>query len=187
VIHVIKFVLENQIHVLYLSPQSIATFEKKALEDNILKNITTFQVVAAKIGKTRSIVTRMSEEKVSTMLFQEDVRKRVVPELLKNFAENALVLVFARATMRKLKELDVCHIRKLQEGMKSLGDEYIKSGIDWLEVNKRAPCMEDSFSLVTWWKLGFEEQLFVWDRLKCATPLEVKSGMIILLSGLQDQ
>ncbi|XP_068486508.1 acyltransferase GLAUCE-like [Phaseolus vulgaris] len=186
--NVIQSVLENQIHVLHLPPQSIASFKKKALEDKTLKSITTFQVVAAKIWKARSIAIGMSEEKVSTMLFPVDVRKRVVPELPNSFAGNALVPGFARATVKELKELeDGCHIRKVQEGVERLDDEYIKSGIDWLEVNKGAPCMEDSFSLVAWWRLGLEEQLFAWGRLKSATPLEVKPGLVMLLPGPQDQ
>ncbi|WVZ08092.1 hypothetical protein V8G54_021438 [Vigna mungo] len=189
VTNVMQSLPENQIRVLHLSPQSIAIFKKKALEeDKTLKNTTTFQVVAAKIWKARSIATRMSEEKVSTMLFPVDVRKRVVPELPDGFAGNALVPGFARATVRELKELeDAYHIRKVQEGLKRLNNEYIKSGIDWLEVNKGAPCMEDSFSLVAWWRLGLEEQLFAWGRLKCATPLEVKPGLVMLLPGPQDQ
>ena len=66
-----------------------ASFKKKALKENTtLKNITTFQVVAAKIWKARSIATKMLEEKVSIMLFPVDVRKRVVPELPNGFAGN---------------------------------------------------------------------------------------------------
>ncbi|KAH1154792.1 hypothetical protein AAZX31_18G150800 [Glycine max] len=180
---------QNQIRVLHLSPEKIASFKKKALKENTtLKNITTFQVVAAKIWKARSIATKMLEEKVSTMLFPVDVRKRVVPELPNGFAGNALVPGFARASVRDLIELeDACHIRKVQEGVERLDDEYIKSGIDWLEVNKGAPCMEDSFSLVAWWRLGLEEQLFAWGRLKCATPLAVKAGLVMLLPGPQDE
>ncbi|KAK7293139.1 hypothetical protein RJT34_16000 [Clitoria ternatea] len=181
---------KNQIHVLHLSPQKVASFKKKALKDTNLKNTTTFQVVAAKIWKARSIATKMPEDRVSTMLFPVDVRKRVVPELPDGFAGNALVPGFARATVRELKELeDACHIRKVQEGVERLDDEYIKSGIDWLEVNRGAPCTsrEDCFSLVAWWRLGLEEQLFAWGRLKCATPLEVKPGLVMLLPGTQDQ
>ncbi|KAF1884083.1 hypothetical protein Lal_00013043 [Lupinus albus] len=179
---------ENQIHVLHLSPQHIASFKKKALKDTNLKNSTTFQVVAAKIWKARSIATKMAEDKVSTMLFPVDARKRVVPELPDGFAGNALVPGYARATVRELMELeDAYHIRKVQEGIERLNDEYIKSGIDWLEVNKGVPCREDSFSLVAWWRLGLEEQHFAWGRLKCATPLAVKPGLVILLPGAQDQ
>ncbi|KAJ1397468.1 Transferase [Sesbania bispinosa] len=179
---------ENQIHVLYLSPQKIGSFKKKALKNSNLKNSTTFQVIAAKIWKARSIATKMPEDTVSTMLFPVDVRKRIVPELPDGFAGNALVPGFARATVRELMELDdACHIRKVQEGIERLDDEYIKSGIDWLEVNRGVPCRDDSFSLVAWWRLGLEEQLFAWGKLKCATPLAVKPGLVMLLPGAQDE
>lgn len=179
---------ENQIHVLHLSPQKIASYKKKALENNNIKNLTTFQVVAAKIWKARSIATKMQEDKISTMLFPVDVRKRVVPELQDGFAGNALVPGFARASVKELMELDdICHIRKVQEGIERLDDEYIKSNIDWLEVNRGVPCNEDSFSLVSWWRLGLENQDFAWGRLKCATPLTVKNGLVMLLQGAKDE
>lgn len=179
---------ENQIHVLYLSPQNITSFKKEALKNKNLKNVSTFQVIAAKIWKARSIATNMPEDKISTMLFPVDVRKKVVPELPDGFAGNALVPGFARATVKELVELeDGCHIRKVQEGIERLDDKYIKSSLDWLEVNKGVPCMDDSFSLVAWWRLGLEEQNFSWGRLKCATPLTVKPGLVMLLPGPVDK
>ncbi|MCI31395.1 omega-hydroxypalmitate O-feruloyl transferase-like, partial [Trifolium medium] len=48
----------------------------------------------------------MTEEKVSTILFPVDVRKKVVPELPNGFAGNALVPGFARATVKELMELE---------------------------------------------------------------------------------
>ena len=75
----------------------------------------------------------------------------------------------------------------MQEGIERLNDEYIKSGIDWLELNKGVPCNEDSFSLVAWWRLGLENEVFAWGRLKCATPLIVKHGLVMLLPGGKDE
>ncbi|XP_058739578.1 acyltransferase GLAUCE-like [Vicia villosa] len=179
-----KNLVENQTHVLHLSPQKISTLKKKALEKTTLKNITTFQVIAAKIWKARSIATKIEEDKLSTMLFPVDVRKKVVPELPNGFAGNALVPGFTRSTVKELVEQgDDYAIKKVQEGIERLNDEYIKSGIDWLEMNKGVPCNEDSFSLVAWWRLGLENVVFAWGRLKCATPLVVKPGLIMLLPG----
>ncbi|MED6117208.1 hypothetical protein PIB30_107868, partial [Stylosanthes scabra] len=97
---------------------------------------------------------------------------------------NALVPGFARATVKELMESeDGYGIRKVQKGIERLDDEYIKSGIDWLELNKGVPCWEDSFSLVSWLRLGLEDQTFAWGQLKCSTPLTVKPGLIILLPG----
>ncbi|MED6108992.1 hypothetical protein PIB30_029333 [Stylosanthes scabra] len=97
---------------------------------------------------------------------------------------NALVPGFARATVKELMESEHGYgIKKVQEGIERLDDEYIKSGIDWLELNKGMPYWEDSFSLVSWLKLGLEDQTFAWGQLKCSTPLTVKPCLIILLPG----
>ncbi|KAL5057586.1 hypothetical protein RYX36_029190 [Vicia faba] len=187
-INIKKPVIENQIYVLHLSPQKIATLKKKALGKTSLKNITTFQVVAAKIWKARSIATKIEDDKLSTMLFPVDVRKKLTPELPNGFAGNALVPGFTRSTVKELIEQgDDYAIKKVQEGIERLNHEYIKSGIDWLEMNKGVPCNEDSFSLVAWWRLGLENEVFAWGRLKCATPLVVKPGLVMLLPGGEDE
>ncbi|KAL1352222.1 acyltransferase GLAUCE-like [Arachis hypogaea] len=186
-INVRQNVIQNQIQILYLSPQQIASFKMKAINDCNLKNVTTFHVVAGKIWKARTIATKMLDDKVTTMLFPVDVRKRVFPELPYGFAGNALVPGFARATVKELTELeDAYHIRKVQEGIERLDDEYIKSSIDWLELNKGVPCREDSFSLVSGLRLGLEDQHFAWGKLKCSTPLTVKSGLVMLLPAAPD-
>ncbi|QHO07468.1 Shikimate O-hydroxycinnamoyltransferase [Arachis hypogaea] len=141
-INVRQNVTQNQIQILYLSPQQIASFKMKAIKDCNLKNVTTFHVVAG----------------------------------------NALVPGFARATVKELTELeDAYHIIKVQEGIERLDDEYIKSSIDWLELNKGVPRREDSFSLVSGLRLGIGDQHFAWGKLKCSTPLTVKPGLVMLL------
>lgn len=174
----------DQIHLIHLSPINIQGLKKAALRDGKLKNCTTFQAVAAKIWKARSIAVEMAEGKISTMLFPVDTRTRVVPQAPVGFAGNALVPGFARASVRELKEEEYSSlVRRVQEGIERLDDEYVRSGIDWLEVNRGVPCREDSFSLVAWWRLGLEEEEFAWGRLTCASPVVVKPGIVFLLPG----
>ncbi|KAK9281905.1 hypothetical protein L1049_004813 [Liquidambar formosana] len=175
---------QKQTHLIYLSPQQIASLKKAVLMEGKLENCTTFQVVAAKIWKARSIAVETAEERISTMLFPVDARKRVVPQAPPGFSGNALIPGFARASVRELKEKDKSYlVKKVQEGLERLDDEYVRSGIDWLEVNRGVPCREGSFSLVAWWRLGLEEKEFAWGRVKCATPIIVRPGLVILLPG----
>ena len=126
----------------------------------------------------------IAEDKISTMLFPVDTRTRIVPQAPAGFSGNALVPGFARASGRELKEEEYSSlVRRVQEGIDRLDDEYIRSGIDWLEVNTGMPCREDSFSLVSWWRLGLETEEFAWGRLKCAAPVVVKPGIVFLLPG----
>lgn len=174
----------NKTHLIYVSPQHIAGLKKAALKDGNLKNCSSFQVVAAKIWKARTIAAKMKDEMSSTMLFPVDVRKIVVPPAPIGFAGNALVPGFAEASVRELKEKEDSYlVRKVQEGVERLDDEYVKSGIDWLEVHKGVPCVENCFSLVAWFRLGLEEDVFAWGKLKFATPVVVKPGLVTLLPG----
>ncbi|BFG42716.1 hypothetical protein CerSpe_289900 [Prunus speciosa] len=174
----------NPTRLIYLSQDRIASLQKAALKDGKLKSCTSFQVVAAMTWKARSIAVDMPDEKTSTILIPVNVRKRVVPPAPPGFAGNALVPAFAHATVKELKEEDDSSlVRKVQEGVERLDDEYVRSGIDWLEVNKGVPCEEDSFSLVSWWKLGIEHGEFSWGKVKCATSVLLKPGLVMLLPG----
>ncbi|CAB4291233.1 unnamed protein product [Prunus armeniaca] len=176
----------NPTRLIYLSQDRIASLKKAALKDGKLKSCTSFQVVAAMTWKARSIAVDMPDEKISTILIPVDVRKRVVPPAPPGLAGNALVPAFAHATLKELKEEDNSSlVRKVQEGVERLDDEYVRSGIDWLEVNKGVPCEEDSFSLVSWWKLGIEHGEFSWGKVKCTTSVLLKPGLVMLLPGLE--
>lgn len=66
---------------------------------------------------------------------------------------------FARASVRELREEDDWFlVRKVQEWVERPVDEYVRSGIDWLEVNRGVPCTENSFSLVSWLGLGLKRK-----------------------------
>ncbi|KAF5930577.1 hypothetical protein HYC85_031450 [Camellia sinensis] len=176
--------LPNQTHLIYLSPSRIATIKKASL-----RNCTTFQAVAAKIWKARTLAVETKDiDKISTMLFPVDARKKIVPHVPIGFAGNALIPGFARASVREMREEeDHVFVKKVQEGLERLDDEYVRSSVDWLEVNKGVPCREDSFSLVAWWRLGLEEDEFVWGKIKCTTPVLVKPGLVYLLPGTRDE
>lgn len=174
----------NKTHLIYMSQQKIASIKEKALKDGRLKGCTSFHVVAAKIWKARSIAVNMPDDKTSTVLIPVDVRKRVVPQAAAGFSGNALVPAFAQATVKELKEEeDSWLVRKVQEGVERLDDEYVRSGIDWLEVNRGVPRGEDSFSLVAWWKLGLEEDEFSWGKIKYSTSVLLKPGLVMMLPG----
>ncbi|GFZ19014.1 hypothetical protein Acr_27g0007530 [Actinidia rufa] len=178
----------DQTHLIYLSPSCIADIKKVATRDGKLRGCTTFQAVAARIWKARSAAVEMGDEKVSTMFFPVDCRKRVVPPAPVGFAGNALIPGFARASVKELKEEeDHVIVQKVQEGLERLDDEYVRSSIDWLEVNKGLPWREDSFSLVSWWRLGVEEDEYIWGKTICTTPVALKPGLVYLLPGPREE
>ncbi|WCJ38032.1 Rosmarinate synthase [Euphorbia peplus] len=80
---------------------------------------------------------------------------------------------------------DSCIVKKVQEGMQRLDDEYARSAIDWLQVHRGVACTENSFSVVAWWRLKLEEEEFAWGKLECTSPVEVKPDFVFLLQDMQ--
>ncbi|KAJ6334041.1 hypothetical protein OIU78_011036 [Salix suchowensis] len=152
---------QNKTRLFYIPPLRIDSLKMEALKDGNVKKCTTFHAIAAKVWKARSIATKMHDEVCSTMLFPVDVRRILVPPVPIGFAGNALVPGFARASVRELKDKEDSYlVRKVQEGVERFDDEYVRSGIDWLEVHRGVAFKENSFSLVAWFRLGLEEDVF---------------------------
>ncbi|XP_020526551.1 omega-hydroxypalmitate O-feruloyl transferase-like [Amborella trichopoda] len=171
-------------HLLFIPQHKIDCMKEEALQDGKIKRCTVFQVMVAKIWRARTLALGLPDERTSTVLFPIDVRKRMVPPLPANFAGNALVPGFARASARELREegASFC-VSKVQEGLERLFDAYVRSGIDWLEVHKGVPSAVDSFSVVSWLRLVMEGLEFEWAEAGCITPITVNTGLVMLLAS----
>ncbi|XP_058103583.1 acyltransferase GLAUCE-like [Magnolia sinica] len=180
--HTLKQPSPHPPHLVYISSDRIAGLKTDALRDGRRVNCTTFHVIAARIWKARSVVMGLPDDRMSTMLFPVDVRRRMVPQPPQELAENAVVPGYARASVHEIMTDGAPFlVGKVQEGLDRLTDDYVRSGIDWLEENKGVPCRVDSFSKVAWWKLGLEE--FGWGKVRSVALIDLKPGLILLLSG----
>ncbi|CAN1318388.1 Omega-hydroxypalmitate O-feruloyl transferase [Linum perenne] len=174
--------------MVYISRQHISNLKKAAMEDGFLKSCTTFQVVSARLWKARTIALRMTDDAISTLLFPVDARRIVHPPLPAGFAGNAVVPGFARLSVKELKEAsDSFLVRKVQEGLERLNDEYVRSSIDWLELHRGTPTWENSFSVAQWFRLALDEETYSWGTARCAVPIGAKPGLVVLLSGPKDK
>lgn len=183
-----EYSLYNRTHLVYLSPLHIAGIKKAARKDKKLSGCTVFQALAAKIWKARTIAINMKDDKISTMFFPVDARKHVVPTVPAGFAGNAIIPGFTQASVKEMKEVeDYVLVKKVQEGIERLNDEYVRSSIDWLEIYKGVPWREDSFSLVAWWRLGLEEDEFAWGKVRSSAPVSLKPGLVYLMPGSRDE
>ncbi|CAN0915341.1 Acyltransferase GLAUCE [Linum grandiflorum] len=175
-------------HMVYISRDRISAFKKAALQDGLLKSCTTFQAVSARLWKARTVALRMSDDAISTLLFPVDARRIVRPAVPAGFAGNAVVPGFARVSVKELKKegSDSLLVKKIQQGLQLLDDEYVRSSIDWLEVHRGSPNWENSFSVAQWFRLALEET-YSWGTAKCAVPIGAKPGLVVLLSGPKSQ
>lgn len=169
-------------HLLHLPPTRIA-----ALKSQAGLGSSAFVAVAAKLWRAQSYLMRLPDDRPLTMLFPVDVRSRVVPPAPEGYAGNFLIPGYARAAAGAVRGMGMGDLaREVREGMERLDDEYARSAIDWLEVNKGVPCGVDSFSVVAWSKLGLYEEEYRWGRAACFSPVVAKPGLVMLLPGEEE-
>ncbi|KAH9323156.1 hypothetical protein KI387_017795, partial [Taxus chinensis] len=67
------------------------------------------------------------------------------PPLPWEFAGNATVSTYAKATAKELQEQPFSKIVEKLEGGDRLNDDYVRSRIDWLKSHERVMYLENGF------------------------------------------
>ncbi|KAI3471431.1 hypothetical protein Pfo_030795 [Paulownia fortunei] len=150
-----------------LSPSDINFLKDKAKTETnaTTTKISSFNVVAALIWRCKALSCdgEYNKDRVSTLLNVVDLRSRLNPPLPASYCGNAVLVAYASAKCEDLEKWPFSELVKMvSEGPTRVSDEYAKSVIDWLEVNKGLPCGE--YMVSSWLRLGFEEVVYPWGK-----------------------
>eukprot|EP01018_Ginkgo_biloba_P022460 Gb_27185 [translate_table: standard] len=175
-----------------LSGKTIQHLKQAAMGNGRLKRCSNFEATVAHVWRARSIAMGLRKADVSMVQFAVDIRSRMEPPLPKEFAGNALVSAYARASGKELEEEKGVYcvlVEKLQEGLRRVTDEYVRSKIDWLELHDGIPCTENGFYVSAWSKLGLEGVDFGWGFRSLYAGLVVteKVNFVIFLPHRKDE
>ncbi|XP_059063833.1 acyltransferase GLAUCE-like [Cryptomeria japonica] len=163
---------EKHIYKLFsLSGKMINALKMKAA-DGMVKHCTSFVAALAHVWRARAAAMgNLKPDDVSTVHYVADIRSRLVPPLPREYVGNAMAPAYAKATFRQLEEEPFGEtVKKLQEGVDRLIDEYLRSSIDWLELYDGVPVLENGFHVTNWKNLGFAD-------------MELRGGIKSLHSG----
>ncbi|KAL3841176.1 hypothetical protein ACJIZ3_025767 [Penstemon smallii] len=154
---------ELQFKVFQLTPNDINLLKRETFRDGTNKSaVTSFSVLAALIWRCKALSSYI-EDRESTLLNVVDIRSRVNPPLPSSYCGNAVLVAFATAKCSDIKKVSFSDLTDLvTEGPKRVTDEYAKSVIDWLEINKGLPCGE--YMVSSWMRLGFEQVEYPWGK-----------------------
>ncbi|XP_047960578.1 rosmarinate synthase-like [Salvia hispanica] len=154
--------------VFQLSPSHIKLLKEMAESET---RISSLSVVAALVWKCKALSKQEGgKERVSTLLNVIDLRPRLQPPLPPNYCGNALLVAYASATCEDIERVEFKELVKMvAEGPARVTDDYARSAIDWLEINKGLPCGE--YMVSSWLRLGFEEVVFPWGKALHSGPV----------------
>ncbi|BBN00293.1 shikimate O-hydroxycinnamoyltransferase [Marchantia polymorpha subsp. ruderalis] len=171
------------------TPEMIEILKKKALEGDVIKRVSTFEVLAAHIWQSRTKAIELPEDKPTNLLFAVDIRKRTIPPLPKHYAGNAVFAASARDVPQVVRDMSFVEaVQRIQEAIARVTDEYIRSSIDWGQIYKGVPALAGGFFLSAWWKMPFYEIDYGWGKPIYAGPIVTPliEFLLLLSNGTQD-
>nr|GMC70745.1 omega-hydroxypalmitate O-feruloyl transferase [Ipomoea batatas]GMC77173.1 omega-hydroxypalmitate O-feruloyl transferase [Ipomoea batatas] len=156
--------------------------DKAKAPDNVKTKVTGFNALTAAIWRCKALSCGgdNNSDRLSTVLFAVDIRRRLNPPLPDSYSGNAVLTGYATAKCAELEEGPFWKtVQMVYEGAVRMTDEYARSAIDWGELYKGFPHGE--FLVSSWWRLGFEGVQFPWGKPKYSCPVVYHRKDIILL------
>ncbi|KAK6149253.1 hypothetical protein DH2020_016778 [Rehmannia glutinosa] len=167
---------ELEFRVFKLSPTDINFLKDKAKPADrtnpIATKISSFNVVAALIWRCKALSCEgeYDKDRISTLLNVIDIRSRLNPPLPSSYCGNAVLVAYSSAKCEDIENWPFSDLVKMvSEAPNRVSDEYARSVIDWLEINKGLPCGE--YMVSSWLRLGFDEVVFPWGKPQHSGPV----------------
>ncbi|KAK9668929.1 hypothetical protein RND81_13G096600 [Saponaria officinalis] len=160
-------------------PEKLLKLKTKALENNSLTKCTTFEALSAFVWKSRSKALRMSPDQITKLLFAVDGRSRFDPVLPSGFFGNGMVLTVALCKAGELLENPLSFaVELVQNAIKLVTDSYMRSAIDYIEINRSRPSMNGTLLITAWSKLSFHTTDFGWGETVYTGPVGVPGNEV---------
>jgi len=160
-----------------------ASDEARGTKSSIFVALTAF------VWVTRTRALRMLPEQKSKLLFAVDGRLRVDPPLPPGFWGNAIIFACCISTASDLlsKPLSVA-ARSIRDAIFLTDDAFIRSAVDYIELNSGARPSLTATTLVTAWnRLGFRAANFGWGEAIYSGPAELpQKEVAMFLRGMHD-
>ncbi|CAL9131789.1 unnamed protein product [Musa textilis] len=155
------------------------------LKERATAGCSRFQAVVAHLWRARPRAVFHDPSETSSLLFAVDVRSKMTPRVPDGFVGNAVAITVASARVAELTEQPLGFaVKRVREAIERVTDEYIRSAVDWLEVNKGMPAIgHGNFIVSAWWTLPFHELDFGWGKPIYGGPVvSVMHECVLLLS-----
>ncbi|KAL6854315.1 hypothetical protein ACP4OV_019218 [Aristida adscensionis] len=162
--------------------------KRAASEGSATPPCSTFVALTAFVWAARTRALRMLPEQRSKLLFAVDVRRRIYPPLPRGFWGNAVVFACCVASAGDLLGGPLsAAARAVGDAVARVGDAFVRSAVDYVELHRGArPSLTATTLVTSWRRLGFRAADFGWGEAAWSGPAEVPRDVVMLLRGARD-
>lgn len=165
----------------YFNENKLEFLKKKATEDGVLKKCSTFEALSGFIWRARTKASKLHPNQEVKLLFAVDGRSKFVPEIPKGYFGNAIVLSNAMCKASELLKNPLSFsVGLIERAIEMVTDEYMRSAIDYFEVQRSKPSLTATLLITTWTRLSFHEADFGWGKPKCFCPVTLPEKEVVL-------
>nr|QDM39182.1 BAHD acyltransferase-like 18 [Taxus x media] len=141
-----------------LSKEQVNSLKEKALDKHTQKPYTTFEALAAHVWKCCCAARDLSEKQKSKLYIAVDARNRLVPSLPSGFFGNARFFAALTDFSGNIVSKPIWYgAGKIHEEIIKMDGEYLRSLLDYLELNPGFSLPADTFRCpnmkITSWRL----------------------------------
>lgn len=171
-------------------PQKLEKLKTMTNEEDSNSNnkVTTFQALTGFLWKSRCEALRFKQDQRVKLLFAADGRSRFIPPLPKGYCGNGIVLTGLVTSSGELVGNPLSRSVGLVKSVVDLvTDSFMRSAIDYLEVNRNRPSMTGTLLITSWSRLSLHKLDFGWGEPVFSGPVGLPGREVILfLPGLED-
>uniref|UniRef100_A0ACD5ZT70 Uncharacterized protein n=1 Tax=Avena sativa TaxID=4498 RepID=A0ACD5ZT70_AVESA len=162
-------------------PDRLERVRALALAGGDLDRCTTFEALSGLVWRARTAALGLAPQQQTKLLFAVDGRRRFVPPLPKGYFGNGIVLTNALAAAGDLLAAPVSHVAGMvQEAVRMVTDEYMRSAVDYFEATRARPSLASTLLITTWSRLAFDGADFGWGEPVMSGPVTLPEKEVIL-------
>ncbi|XP_024013427.1 fatty alcohol:caffeoyl-CoA acyltransferase [Eutrema salsugineum] len=163
-------------------PEKLEKLKTMAMEEGSGNNkVTTFQALTGFLWRSRCEALRFKPDQRVKLLFAADGRSRFVPPLPVGYCGNGIVLTGLVTSSGELVGKPLARsVGLVKRAVELVTDGYMRSAMDYVEVNRTRPSLTATLLITSWSKLTFDKLDFGWGEPVFSAPVGLPGREVIL-------
>ncbi|CAN1230837.1 Omega-hydroxypalmitate O-feruloyl transferase [Linum grandiflorum] len=183
-----SLVTEEFVHKSFcFDPSMIARIKAEASSPKHSHPCTTFEALATFVWKARTKALGMASDQMTKLLVPVDIRNKVDPPLPKGYFGNGIYFAGTTCLAGKVVDQPLSYLVGLiQESINVVTNEYVRSGIDYVEVTGSVLASNYTMTATKWSRgLNFEKADFGWGPPAAFVPVgsSIDDPVVFLSAG----